>query len=172
MIPRLSKAPIAAEAVKRVNVLFAVEREIDGFAAQERLRVRQERSRPLIVELDLGCASSAPSSPGTTTRPKRSITASAAGMHLAASLMTHGFACRTMLPSVSYGRSLWSKKWTFAGFDEGGRPVAAIYTLIATAKLNDIDPQACAGPPAGSSRQAHPRTHARNWQPQNLAHAP
>jgi hypothetical protein len=34
------------------------------------------------------------------------------------------------------------KNWTFAGSDEGGRLAAAIYTLIATAKLNDIDPQA------------------------------
>ena len=32
--------------------------------------------------------------------------------------------------------------WTFAGSDEGGRRSAAIYTLIATAKLNDVDPQA------------------------------
>ena len=34
------------------------------------------------------------------------------------------------------------KTWTFAGSDEGGRRAAAIYTLIATAKLNDVDPQA------------------------------
>lgn len=34
------------------------------------------------------------------------------------------------------------KNWTFAGSDEGGRRAAAIHTLIATAKLNDVDPQA------------------------------
>jgi transposase len=34
------------------------------------------------------------------------------------------------------------KNWTFAGSDAGGRRAAAIYTLIETAKLNDIDPQA------------------------------
>jgi transposase len=32
--------------------------------------------------------------------------------------------------------------WTFAGSDDGGRRAAAIYTLIETAKLNDVDPQA------------------------------
>jgi Transposase IS66 family len=48
---RLSKAPIALEAVKRIDVLFAIEREINGLMPQERLRVRQERSRPLIIEL-------------------------------------------------------------------------------------------------------------------------
>lgn len=50
-LARLSKAPIATEAVKRIDVLFASERKINGVAPQERLRVRQERSRPLIVEL-------------------------------------------------------------------------------------------------------------------------
>jgi transposase len=40
--------------------------------------------------------------------------------------------------AVALGR----RNWTFAGSDEGGRRAAAIYTLIATAKLNDIDPQA------------------------------
>jgi transposase len=41
--------------------------------------------------------------------------------------------------AVAMGR----KNWTFAGSDEGGRRAAAIYTLIQTAKLNDVDPQAC-----------------------------
>ena len=50
-LARLTKAPIAAEAVKRIDVLFAIERAINGLAQQERLRVRQERSRPLIIEL-------------------------------------------------------------------------------------------------------------------------
>ena len=40
--------------------------------------------------------------------------------------------------AVALGR----KNWTFAGSDEGGRRAAAIYTLIQTAKLNDVDPQA------------------------------
>jgi len=42
------------------------------------------------------------------------------------------------LRAVAVGR----KNWTFAGSDEGGGRAAAIYTLIQTAKLNDIDPQA------------------------------
>jgi transposase len=50
-LARLSKAPIAAEAVKRIDVLFAIEREINSLAPQERLRVRQQRSRPLTTEL-------------------------------------------------------------------------------------------------------------------------
>jgi transposase len=42
------------------------------------------------------------------------------------------------LRAVALGR----RNWTFAGSDEGGRRAAALYTLIATAKLNDVDPQA------------------------------
>ena len=34
------------------------------------------------------------------------------------------------------------KNWLFAGSDRGGERAAAIYTLIATAKLNGIDPRA------------------------------
>jgi transposase len=41
------------------------------------------------------------------------------------------------LRAIALGR----RNWTFAGSDEGGRRAAAIYTLIATAKLNDVDPQ-------------------------------
>ena len=57
-LARLGKAPIAAETVKRIDALFAIEREINGLmpqerlrVRQERLRVRQERSRPLIIDL-------------------------------------------------------------------------------------------------------------------------
>ena len=49
---RLAKAPIAIEAVKRIDELFAIEREINGLPTQERLRVRNERSRPLMVALE------------------------------------------------------------------------------------------------------------------------
>jgi transposase len=51
--------------------------------------------------------------------------------------MSNNAAERT-LRCVAVGRH----NWTFAGSDEGGRRAAAIYTLIETAKLNDIDPQA------------------------------
>ena len=42
------------------------------------------------------------------------------------------------LRSVALGR----KNWLFAGSDDGGERAAAIYTLIGTAKLNDLNPEA------------------------------
>ena len=48
-----------------------------------------------------------------------------------------------MLPNASYGPSPWEEEiGPLPGSDEGGRRAAAIYTLIASAKLNNIDPQA------------------------------
>jgi transposase len=47
-------------------------------------------------------------------------------------------AAERALRGIAVGR----RNWTFAGSDEGGRRAAAIYTLIETAKLNDVDPMA------------------------------
>ncbi len=51
------------------------------------------------------------------------------------------------LPSARHGQNepamaVGRRNWTFAGSDEGGRRAAAMYTLIETCKLNDVDPQA------------------------------
>src|SRR5207247_5780108 len=51
-LARINKAPIAVEAVERIDALFAIEREINGVTPQERVRVRHERSRPLVIELE------------------------------------------------------------------------------------------------------------------------
>ena len=51
-LARLQKAPIAIAAVERIDALFAIEREINGMMPQQRLAVRNERSRPLIAELE------------------------------------------------------------------------------------------------------------------------
>jgi transposase len=141
-LARLSMAPIAAEAVKRVDVLFAIEREINGLTAQERLRVRQERSRPLILELEAWLREQR----AKLSRNNDTIKAinyclsrwDAFSRFLDDGRMSSNAAERE-LRAVAVGR----KNWTFAGSDEGGRRAAAIYSLIATAKLNDIDPQLC-----------------------------
>jgi transposase len=50
-LAQINKAPIAIEAVERIDVLFAIEREINGMIPKERVRVRNERSRSLVIEL-------------------------------------------------------------------------------------------------------------------------
>src|SRR5206468_5398068 len=50
-LARLHKAPIAIEAVARIDALFSVERDINGLSPEERRKVRQERSRPRVEAL-------------------------------------------------------------------------------------------------------------------------
>jgi transposase len=142
-LARLSKAPIAAEAVRRIDGLFAIEREINGLVPQERLRVRQERSRPLIIELQTWLREQRArlSKNNDTTK---AINYSLNRWDAFTRFLDDGRLCMSNnaaereLRAIALGR----RNWTFAGSDEGGRRAAAIYTLIATAKLNDIDPQA------------------------------
>jgi len=142
-LARLAKAPIAIEAVQRFDALFAIEREINGLTPAQRVAARSERSRPLVIALE------------TWLRQQRAKLSgqSKIGQAIAYSLtrwpaltrflddgrlcMSNNAAEREVRP-VAMGR----KNWTFAGSDEGGCRAAAIYTLIQTAKLNDVDPQA------------------------------
>jgi transposase len=51
-LARINKAPIAEEAVARIDVLFAIEREINGLTPQQRVDVRHERSRALVTAFE------------------------------------------------------------------------------------------------------------------------
>ena len=169
-LARLSKAPIAAETVKRIDALFAIEREINGLMPQERLRVRQERSRSLIIELQTWLREQ------RARLSKNSDTTKAINYSLNrwdaftrfledGRLCMSNNAAERELRAVALGR----KNWT--GSDEGGRRAAAIYTLIATAKLNDVDPQTwladvLARLPDHPARRIH-ELLPWNWRPQN-----
>ncbi len=142
-LARLNKAPIAAEAVARIDPLFAIERDINGLTPEQRVAVRDERSRPLIIELErwLREQRARVSKNGDTGK---AIDYSLKRWDALTRFLDDGRLCMSNnaaereLRAVAVGR----RNWTFAGSDEGGRRAAAIYTLIATAKLNDIDPQA------------------------------
>jgi transposase len=173
-LARLNKAPIAAAAVERIDVLFAVEREINGLTPPERARVRQERSRPLMIELQTWLREQ------RARLSKNSDTTKAINYSLNrwdafARFLDDGRLCMSNnaaereLRTVALGR----KNWTFAGSDEGGRRAAAIYSLIATAKLNDIDPQAwladvLARLPDHPAKRIH-ELLPWNWHWQNVA---
>jgi transposase len=140
-LARLSKAPIAAETVKRIDALFAIEREINGLMPQERVRVRQERSRPLIIELQTWLREQ------RARLSKNSDTTKAINYSLNrwdaftrflddGRLCMSNNAAERELRAVALGR----KNWTFAGSDEGGRRAAAIYTLIASSTMSTRRP--------------------------------
>jgi transposase len=142
-LARLNKAPIAVEAVERIDALFAIEREINGLVPQERARVRSERSRPLVDALHAWLRERRGKLSGKSETAK-AIDYSLKRWVVFTRFLDDGRLCMSNnaaereLRAVAMGR----KNWTFAGSDEGGSRAAAIYTLIQTAKLNDVDPQA------------------------------
>jgi transposase len=142
-LARINKAPIAVEAVERIDVLFAIEREINGLPPHERAAVRHERSRPLVVALETWLREQRAKLSGQSETAKAiaySLTRWAALTRFLddGRLCMSNNAAEREIRAVAIGR----KNWTFAGSDEGGQRAAAIYTLIQTAKLNDLDPQA------------------------------
>ena len=175
-LAELQKAPIAIEAVRRIDALFAIEREINGRTAEQRLAVRAERSRPLVVELEAWLRRQ------RARLSAKSKTAKAIDYLLkrwAAFIrfLDDGRVCLSnnaaerALRGIAVGR----RNWTFAGSDEGGRRAAAMYTLIETAKLNGIDPRAWLADVLarlpGHPAQRIPELMPWNWQNQPLVSA-
>jgi hypothetical protein len=136
-------SPLALEAVRRIDAIFAHERQINGYPASERLAHRREHSAPLVSDFVAWMRSE---------RPKLSRHAEVAKAidymlkrwPAFTRFLEEGRICLTnnaaerALRGVALGR----KAWLFCGSDRGGERAAAIYTLIGTAKLNAIDPQA------------------------------
>jgi transposase len=136
-------SPIALEAVRRIDTLFNVERGINGLSANERLAARRLSSTPLVVAL------------GEWMRDERAklsrhnAVAKALDYMLTRWLaftrfLDDGRICLTnnAAERALRGLALGRKSWLFAGSERGAERAAVMYTLIQTAKLNDVDPQA------------------------------
>ena len=136
-------SPVALEAVKRIDAVFALEREINGQPAEKRLAARQQRIPPLIDEL------------GSWMRAERARLSRHAEVAKAFDYMLRRWPAFTVFlrdgricltnnaaERALRGIALGRKAWLFAGSDRGGERAAVVYSLIATAKLNDVDPQA------------------------------
>ena len=136
-------APLALEAVKRIDAIFAIEREINGIAAAQRVAIRHERSVPLVRDLE------------SWMRTERARLSRHADVAKAMDYMLKRWAAFTCFlddgricltnnaaERALRGIALGRKAWLFAGSDRGGERAALIYTLIQTARLNDVDPQA------------------------------
>jgi transposase len=136
-------SPLALEAVRRIDALFDIERSINGASAAQRRAVRQELSALLVAELEVWLREQ---------RAKLSR-----GNDLAKAMdyllkrwpaftrfLEDGRIClsNNAAERAMRGVALGRRSWLFAGSDRGGQRAAAIYSLIATAKLNDVDPQA------------------------------
>jgi transposase len=136
-------APLALEAVKRIDAIFDIEREINGPAAEHRVAARTARVAPLVADLETWMKAE------RVKLSRHSEVAKAMNYMLTrwdsfARFLGDGRICLTNnaaereLRGIALGR----KSWLFAGSDRGGERAAVMYTLIQTAKLNDVDPQA------------------------------
>ena len=170
-LARISKAPIAVDAVDRVDALFAIEREINGAAPHERRRVRNERSRPLVIALESWLREQRRKL-SASNQVAKAIQYSLNRWTALTRFLDDGRLCMSnnaaerALRCVAVGR----KNWTFAGSDRGGCRAAAIYTLVETAKLNDIDPQAWLADVL-ARLPGHPAKRIHELLPWNWKHA-
>jgi len=173
-LARLAKAPIAIEAVGRIDALFAIEREINGVPPQYRLAVRAERSAPLLLQLESWLRQQR-AKLSSKSETAKAIDYSLKRWTAFTRFLDDGRLCMSNnavereIRAVAMGRH----NWTFAGSDEGGRRAAAIYTLINTAKLNGVDPQAWLADVLARLPD-HPAKRIAdlfpwNWRPQGIA---
>jgi len=133
-LAEIAKAPLALEAVRRIDAIFDVERDINGLPAGQRLAVRQDQVAPLVAELE------------TWMRAARAKLSRHAEVAQAMNYMlrrwgtfsrflTDGRICLTnnaaerALRGVALGRH----SWRFAGSDRGGERAASMYSLIVAA---------------------------------------
>ena len=136
-------SPIALEAVKRIDALFVIERSINGQSAEERLWVRREQSAPLLMALE------------SWLREQRSRLSRASSVaepidymlrrwDRFARFIDDGRICLTnnAAERALRGFALGRRSWLFAGSERGADRAAVMATLITTAKMNDVDPQA------------------------------
>jgi len=137
------RSPIAEEALRRIARLYGIEQEIRGRSPAERQEIRQTRSRPLVEALHAWWK---------TTLSKLSQKSDVAvairyALERWSALLRFcedgriemdNNAAERALRAVALGR----KNYLFAGSDTGGERAAAIYSLLGSAKLNGIDPEA------------------------------
>jgi transposase len=134
---------IAEEAIKRIAALYGVEKQARGKSPDERTALRRAQAKPLFDDLENWLGAQLPKISGKTPLAK-AIRYALSRLPKARTYLENGFleldnntVERAMRP-VALGR----KNWLFAGSQGGGKAMAIAFTLIETAKLNDVDPQA------------------------------
>lgn len=138
-----TQSPIAAEAIRRIGLLYAVEREIRGQAAEARAAARQARSAPVLRDLHVWLGATL-----QTVSAKSSLAQAIQYTLVRWPAMTRF--CddgRIEMDNNSAERSiraivLGRRNYLFAGADTGGQRAANLYSLIATCLLNGIEPYA------------------------------
>jgi transposase len=142
-LAELGHAPLAVEAVRRIDTIFDIERSINGMPLSQRLIVRQQHVAPLITALQ-NWMRAARSKMSRHADVAKAIDYMLKRWQTFSRFLSDGRICLTnnAAERALRGIALGRKSWLFAGSDRGGQRAAAMYSLIVTAKLNDVDPQA------------------------------
>jgi transposase len=167
-------SPLCLEAVRRIDALFAIERDINGCPAAQRREMRQEISAKLVADLHAWML-------GERGKLSRTNDVAKAMDYMLrrwavfARFLEDGRICLTnnAAERALRGIALGRKSWLFAGSDRGGQRAAVMYSLIVSAKMNDVDPQAWLAHVLAHIAQ-HPATQLDellpwNWRPLETA---
>lgn len=169
-------SPIATEAIERIGHLYAIEKEVRGRSPDQRRSVRNARARPLLDSMHLWLQTSL----ATLSRKSETAAAIQYALTLWPAMVRYvddgrieidNSAAERSLRGVAVGR----RNYLFAGSDRGGERAAVFYTLIESAKLNGLDPEAylrhvlthIAEHPIRRIEELLPWNFARSLEPRN-----
>jgi transposase len=134
---------IAEEAIQRIANLYGIEKEVRGRPPDERVKFRQRKSKPIFDDLEAWLHAQLTRISGKSPLAG-AIRYALTQMKKLRPWLDHGFleldnntAERSMRP-IALGR----KNYLFMGSEGGGKAAAIAYTLVETAKLNGVNPQA------------------------------
>ena len=134
-------SPTTTEAIARIGALYGIEEQIRGKPVDIRHSVRQTRAKPLLDDLRHWMEKTL-ASLSTKSETAGAIRYALSRWRALTRYVDDGLleidnnAAERSLRSVVMGR----KNYLFLGSDSGGERAASLYSLIATAKLNGIDP--------------------------------
>jgi transposase len=167
-------SPLCLEAVRRIDELFSIERDITGCGADQRRARRQELSAPKVADLRAWMHEQRGKLSGSNDVAK-AMDYMLKRWVVFARFLDDGRICLTnnAAERALRGIALGRKSWLFAGSDRGGQRAAVMYSLIVTAKMNDVDPQAWLAHVLANIAQ-HPASNLDdllpwNWRPTDAA---
>jgi transposase len=163
-----TKSPIAAEALRRIGQLYEIEAEITGQTAEQRLAARQERAVPILDGLKLWLE----------TQQRRLSTKSTLYKAIQYSLTRWASLTRYVADGrigidnnpaerSLRGIALTRKNFLFLGSEAGGERAAIIYTVLESAKLNGLDPEAYLADVLDRMAKGHPINRLAELLPWN-----
>ena len=136
-------SPIAFAAVQKFDAIFALERGINGLSPEQRLAVRRRDIAPLVNEF-IAWMKQEQAKLSRHNAVAKAFDYMLKRVDAFTRFLDDGRICisNNAAERALRGIALGRKAWLFAGSDRGGERAAVMLTLIQTAKLNDVDPQA------------------------------